>query len=351
MLANEKLFEAFKMAAAVLLALVLTFVVLLFVSDEPLRAFSLMLFSPLTKFRYFGNVIELMIPLSFAGLATALLFRTRLFNLGTEGIFYFCGVVTAAIATQTFANSTLHPIITITISGLVGGLIALIPGFFRAKFKTDELVTSLMMNSILYGLGLYIIKYYLQASDVSGVASNLFQLTAKLPIIIPGTRIHAGFAVLIVAVILLYFMLFHTRLGYSIRMTGLNKDFAKYSGMNAFWLFLTVHFISGFLGGIGSSIELLGMYNRFQWSALPGLGFTGALMAMLGKNHPVGVVAAAFAISYLRTGSDIMARSTDVPVEIVAIVEAVIVLFVSSQYFLRKYHERALIKQGGADHA
>jgi len=95
----------------------------------------------------------------------------------------------------------------------------------------------------------------------------------------------------------------------------------------------------------------LGMYNRFQWSALPGLGFTGALMAMLGRNHPVGVVVAAFAISYLRTGADIMARTTDVPVEIVAVVEAVVVLFVSSQYFLRKYHERALIKKGGEQHA
>jgi simple sugar transport system permease protein len=146
-------------------------------------------------------------------------------------------------------------------------------------------------------------------------------------------------------------MLFHTKLGYTIRMTGLNKNFARYSGMNAFWLFLVVHFISGFIGGVGSSVELLGMYNRFQWSALPGLGFTGALMAMLGRNHPVGVVAAAFAISYLRTGADIMARTTDVPVEIVAVVEAVVVLFVSSQYFLRKYHERALIKKGGEQHA
>lgn len=346
MLANEKIFEAVKMIASLLLALLITFVVLLAVSSTPLESFSKMLFAPLTKVRYMGNVIELMIPLSFAGLATALLFRTKLFNLGTEGIFYFCGVVTAAIATQTFSNSLLHPIVTILISGLVGGTIAMIPGFFKAKYNTDELVTSLMMNSILFGLGLYVIKNFLQAKDVPGVASQLFQSTALLPIIIPGTRIHIGFAILLVVVLLLWLMLFKTKLGYAIRMTGLNKSFAKYSGMNAFSLFLIVHFISGFLGGIGSSIELLGMYSRFQWSALPGLGFTGALMAMLGKNDPFGILAAAFAISYLRTGADIMARSTDVPVEVVAVVEAVIVLFVSSQYFLRKYHERALIKKG-----
>jgi len=208
-----------------------------------------------------------------------------------------------------------------------------------------------MMNSILFGLGLFIIKNFMQALDVPGVASHLFQATAKLPVIIPSTRIHFGIVILIITVVALQLMLFHTKLGYTIRMTGLNKNFARYSGMNAFWLFLVVHFISGFIGGVGSSVELLGMYNRFQWSALPGLGFTGALMAMLGRNHPVGVVAAAFAISYLRTGADIMARTTDVPVEIVAVVEAVVVLFVSSQYFLRKYHERALIKKGGEQSA
>jgi general nucleoside transport system permease protein len=351
MLANERIFEVVKMAAAVLLALILTFVLLLIFSAQPLESFSKMLFAPLTKVRYMGNVIETMIPLSFAGLATALLFRTKLFNLGTEGIFYFCGVVTAAVATQTMSSALIHPFVTILISGLVGGLIALIPGFFKAKYNTNELVTSLMMNSILFGLGLFIIKNFMQALDVPGVASHLFQATAKLPVIIPSTRIHFGIVILIITVIALQLMLFHTKLGYTIRMTGLNKNFARYSGMNAFWLFLVVHFISGFIGGVGSSVELLGMYNRFQWSALPGLGFTGALMAMLGRNHPVGVVAAAFAISYLRTGADIMARTTDVPVEIVAVVEAVVVLFVSSQYFLRKYHERALIKKGGEQHA
>ncbi len=347
MLANEKVFEAVKMIVSLALALLLTLVVLFIFSATPMESFQKMLVAPVTRVRYMGNVIELMIPLAFAGLATALLFRTKLFNLGTEGIFYFCGVITAAVATQTMSSAFFHPMVTIVVSGLVGGCIALIPGFFKAKYSTNELVTSLMMNSILFGFGLLIIKRFMQASDVPGVASNLFERTARLPVIISQTRIHAGFIILIVTVVAVHVMLFHTRLGYAIRMTGLNKNFAKYSGMNAFSLFLVVHFMSGFIGGIGSSVELLGMYSRFQWSALPGLGFTGALMAMLGKNNPFGVLAAAFAISYLRTGADIMARTTDVPVEIVAVVEAVVVLFVSSQYFLRKYHERALIKRGG----
>jgi len=347
MLANERVFEAVKMIVSITLALILTLVVLFLVSSSPLESFQKILFSPLTRVRYMGNVIELMIPLSFAGLATALLFRTKLFNLGTEGIFYFGGVVTAAIATQTLGNALVHPFVTILISGLVGGSIALIPGFFKAKYNTNELVTSLMLNSILFGLGVFIIKYYLQAPDLPGIASRLFEKTALLPIIIPQTRIHFGIVILIITVAAVHLMLFHTKLGYAIRMTGLNNNFARYSGMNAFTLFLAVHFMSGFIGGIGASVELLGMYTRFQWSQLPGLGFTGALMAMLGKNNPISVVIAAFAISYLRIGADIMARTSDVPVEIVALVEAVVVLFVSSQYFLRKYHERALIKKGG----
>lgn len=347
-LRGEKAFEVIKLFAAIFVALGITFAVLCVSSSTPIDSFVTLLTAPLTKLRYFGYVFETMVPLAFAGLATSLLFRTGLFNLGTEGVYYISGVVTAIVSNHVLGNYILDPIITITISGIVGGLIAMIPGYFKAKYNANELVTSLMMNSILFGVGLFIIKTFIKATDVPSIASEKFMITAKLPVIIPGTRVHLGIIILIVVTILVYILLFKTKLGYAIRMTGLNKDFAKYSGMSAFALFLSVHFISGFIAGMGSSIELLGMYERFTWTVLPGLGFTGALMAMLGKNNPIGVFIAAFGISYLRAGAEIMSRSSDVPVELVAIVEAILVLLISSQYFLRKWRERVLLKEGTA---
>lgn len=347
---NEVVFEAIKTVIAIFIALGITFVVLLFLADAPVQSFVTMLTAPFTKLRYFGNVIEAMVPLVFSGLACSLLFRTGLFNLGVEGLYYICGVVTSYIACRVMINSGLfHPLVAIVVSGLVGGVLMLVPGFLKAKFNANELVTSLMLNSIYLGLGVTYIKMYLRATDYSSTASPLFAETAKLQYIIPGTRITAGLFIAIAAVAFVYILLNKTRLGYQIRMTGLNPKFAKYAGMSAFSLFMLVHFISGFLAGVGSSVELLSLYPRFTWVALPGLGFTGALMAMMGKNNPISIFFVCFGISYLKTGAEIMSRNTTVPVEVISIVEATLVLLISSQYFLRGLREKALLKEGKAN--
>lgn len=344
-LANEKTFEVTKVLLSILIALGITFVVLLFVSDAPFSAFGTMLTAPLTKTRYFGNVLEAMVPIVFSGLACSLLFRTGLFNLGIEGIFYICGIVTASIAIREFSSAFVHQSVAIIVSGLVGGVIMLFPGFLKAKFNTNELITSLMMNSIFLGVGMWFIKTFMRATDYSSVASPLFTETAKMTVLIPTTRVTSSVILALLTVAAVYVLMFHTKLGYQIRMTGENPNFAKYSGMSAFTLFMLVHFISGFLGGVGASVELLSIYTRFSWIALPGLGFTGTLMAMMGKNHPVGILISAFGISYLKTGAEIMARNSTVPVEIISIVEAVLVLLISSQYFLRRFREKQLLKQ------
>ncbi len=348
-LTNEFVFEIVKTVISIFIALGLTFIVIALLSDNPVGLFTKLLTAPLTKARYFGNVIEMMIPIAFSGLAVSLLFRTGLFNLGIEGIYYIGGVVTAAVACTAIDSYILHPILSILIPALVGGLLMLIPGYLKAKFNANELVVSLMLNSIYLGLGIFIIKNYLRGIDTSAIASPAFQETAMLDYIIPGTRITISLILLLLSVVFVYILLYKTRLGYSIRMTGTNMKFALYSGMNAFTLFMLVHFISGFLGGMGTSVELLSLYGRFTWIVLPGLGFNGALMAMLGRNNPVGVLISAFFISYLGKGAEVMALGSDVPVEIMAIIQAVLVLLVSSQYFLRKWRERQLLKEGTAN--
>lgn len=345
-LAGDTAFETVKTILAILIALAITFCVLALTCEDPVSSFITMLTGPLTKMRYFGNVLESMVPLVFSGLACSLLFRTGLFNLGIEGIYYIGGVICSYITCQAFGNSFTHPLVAILVPALISGLLMLIPGYLKAKFNANELVTSLMLNSIYLGVGLWFIKTYLRATDYSSTASPLFEKSATLPYIIPGTRVTIGIVLAVVAVLLIYIMLFKTRLGYQIRMTGLNPKFARYSGMNAMSLFLLVHFISGFLGGVGTSVELLSIYSRFSWVALPGLGFNGALMAMMARNNPIGVLVVAFGISYLQIGAEIMSRSTTVPVEVISIVTATLVLLISAQYFLRGWREKKLLKEG-----
>lgn len=338
--------EIVQIIAAIVIALLITLVVLFLTSEEPIYAFNKLLTAPLTNMRYFGNVLELMIPLAFAGISAALLFRSGLFNMGGEGIFYISGIVATILATKQLGNSFIHSTIVILGASIFGGLIACISGFFKAKYNANELVTSLMLNNILFGIGFYILKTYLKDMEVTGVASEKFLETAKLQGIIPKTNVTTGFILLIVVTLIVWLIYKKTKLGYTIKMTGINKEFAKYSGMSFFALTMIVHFMSGFIAGMGSSVHLMSMYDRFTWSALPGYGFDGCLVAMLGKDHPIGAFVAAFGLSYLRTGSDIMARNTDVPVEMIAIVEMALVLLITAD-FVVKYMKRKKAITGG----
>ncbi len=342
-------FEALRILASIGIALIVTFIVLAFVSKQPLTDFIRLLTYPLSKPSYFGYVLVKVIPLTFAGLATLLYFRTNLFNLGTEGVFYISGIVATVFAINPAfmtGNTVIDSMIPILMATLFGGIISLIPGLISIRYKADEMVISLMMNSILFGIGYFILKNFLAVGGVNGTASPNFVKTARLQNLIPKTQVHTGFIIMIIAVIFIYVLLYKTKLGYAIRMTGINANFAKYSGMGAFGMFMAVHFLAGALGGMGSSVELLGMYQAFTWTVLPGLGFTGALMAMLGKNDPIGVLIAAFGISYLRASAQLLANDLPyIDIKMISIVEVILTLLISSQFFLRKWRSRQLLKE------
>ena len=238
-----------------------------------------------------------------------------------------------------------HQIVVIGIGALVGAVIALIPGILKAKWNASELVTSLMLNNIVLGLGLYILNYKMRDSAAMAVVSQKFQETALLPNIVPGTRIHFGLIIALIMVVVVYLILYKSKWGYEIRMTGLNKEFAEYSGINTFKVIIIAHLISGVIAGMGGSVEIMGMHKRFQWTSLPGYGFDGALVAMLARNNPLAVVGSALFLAYIRVGADLVARLSDVPAEMVSILQGVIILLISAERFLHSYKQKMVLKE------
>jgi simple sugar transport system permease protein len=340
-----KYFELFRTLAVVLIALLLTMLFILLISDNKLETMRIFLAEPVSSRSHVGNVIELAIPLIFTGLAMALMFRMNLFNLGAEGIFFFSGLVAAAVGIQTGLSPFVHPLLAILAGGAVGSMIAFVVGFLKAKWDANELVTSLMFNSILLGVGLYILNYFLRDASAYTTSSYKIAATAQLARIIPGTRVHTGLIVALLLVVLVYLFVYKTRWGYELRMTGANRAFAEYSGIKTGRTIVYVHLISGFIAGIGGSIEVLGMHPRFDWTALPGHGFDGALVAMLAKNGPAAVVLSAFFLAYIRVGADMMSRYSDVPAEMLAVIQSVILLLVSADQFLKFWKNRMLLKE------
>lgn len=342
---SMKKFEMVRTAAAIFIALTIGMLLILLVSKQPVEALTNFIIGPLTKTRYIGNVIEAAIPLIFSGLAVSVLFQTKLFNMGAEGIFYISGLTAAILGIVLELPPIIHPIVAILGGALVGALVMGIVGFFKAKWNVSELVLSLMFNSILLGLGLFILNYFFRETNTVRLKSVEIHSTALLSKIVPTTRIHSGILIALLAVVLVHIFIYRTKWGYQIRMVGSNDKFADYSGIKVGKIVILASLVAGGLAGMGGAVEVLGMHTNFNWAALPGYGFDGALIAMLAKNKPINVIFSALFLAYIRTGAEIMARVTDVPAEMIGIMQGLIILLISGQKFLQFYKQRLILKE------
>lgn len=329
-----KYFDLLRLFVAIGIALLITTVIIFLVSENPTKALSTLLVGPVSSKRYLFNVLEMMVPLMFTGLSLSLVFKSGNFSMITDASFYMGAVIASLVAIMIPLPAGIHPMVAIVIAGFIGGIIGSIPAFCKVKYKANELVTSLMLNYVFFYTGLYIINKFVVDRQASNFASLKFLKTAGLSTIVSGTRLHSGFIMAIVVCILLFIFLTRTKWGYEIRIVGSNPEFARFSGINTKKVILYTSFISGFIAAIGGAIEKLGMYRRFQWSQAPTYAWDGVIISILSSNNPIFIPIAAFFLSYVRVGADIMSRQTDVQNEIVALIQGVIILLVTAERFL-----------------
>lgn len=342
---KNMIYEVIRTLVAIGLSLILAFIIILAVSKQPGLAISKFLIGPLGSMRHLGNVLEMAIPLIFTGLAVSVMYQAKQFNLGAEGAFFIGGIGASIVAIKLNLPIFVHPIIAILFGAILGGIAGLIPAILKAKYKATELVSSLMLNYILFYFGIYIVNNILRDVDAGSMVSVRFNKTAELARnIIPKTRLHAGLIIVILMVILCYFFLYRTKWGYEIRMTGENQKFAHYSGINTFKVILLSQVIGGAIAGIGGATEVLGMYSRFQWQSQPGYGWDGIIVAILARNNPLLVPVGAIFLAYLRVGADLMARTTDVQSEVIAIIQGIMIMLIAAERFLAYWKHKRIYK-------
>lgn len=330
---NLNKFDILRTVMAIGIALIISTIIIFFVSQTPVEALKQQFFGPFQKLKYFANVLEMMIPMTFTGLALCIMYQQKAFSLIPDACFFMGAVVATAVGIKIIAPGG-STVLAIALSSLVGGLIALIPAFMKIKWKADELVTSLMLNYIFFFFGMYIINYYLRDPQANVFSSYKFGAGFVLPVILQGTRLHLGAVFALLAVFLIYMYVYKTKQGYEIRTLGNNINFAKYSGINTEKAILISQFIAGTLAGMGGGIEIAGMYKRFVWEISPSYAWDGVIVALLARNNPKYVLLSAFFLSYLRIGADLMSRRTDVATEIVSIIQAVMILLIAAERFL-----------------
>lgn len=337
--------EMLRMMMAIFISLLIVFMIILLISNEPLSALKDFVFGPLTSVRRFGNVIEGMTPLMFTGLAVIILFKPGLYNLSMEGAFFMGMVASCAVSLSIGAPGKMTLILAVAAGALVGAVVCFIPGVLKVKAHANELVTSLMMNYICLFLGLFIINQYFYDPSQNSSYSYKFPEGCVLDRIVAGTRINQGTIIAIVTVIVIWLLVNKTSFGLKANLVGENSNMADYCGIDSGTTIIFTQIVGGLLAGLGGSVHLFGMFERFQYSALPGYGWDGVLIAIVARRKPQFVPFAALFLSYLRIGADIMSRNSDIPFEIVNIIQAVMVLLISATAILGGLKKRLIIKE------
>ncbi len=299
-------------------------------------------------------------PYIFAGLAVALAFKGGLFNIGAEGQLALGAVFSALIGyalPQWLGGDIpliIHLPLTILAGMTAGALWASIVGFLKAYTGGHEVINTIMMNYIALNTISFLLNGPMKDRDPSNVIARtpLIADSARMPAIVEGFRIHWGFVLALVVAFLVWWMLNKTTLGFEIRTVGANPDAAKYAGINVKRTIIITMAFSGMLAGMAGALEVTGLNFRHELGFSIGYGFDAIAIALLGKSHPLGVVLAAILFAAMRNGATRMQFLTQLPVDLISVLQALILLFVAADAIIRYVYrikakgERVVLTRG-----
>jgi len=340
-----KYFNLLRTIIAVLIGIVISVFLVYLVSKDPGFSLQQFLLGPLLSRSRFSNMVEMASPIMMCGLAIAVAFQARQFNVGAEGALYLGAAVGTAFAVSTALPAFLHIPLTLLVAAGVGAAWGMVPGLLKAKWNASELVASLMFNYVAYYLGLYLINFHFRDKKAGYLVSYQLPQSAWLEQFIPDTRMHWGILLSLALAVVVYLFLYHTTTGYEIRMTGYNEKFARFGGINVFKVVVLSQLVMGLLAGIGGMSEVMGIHRRFNWQASPGYGWDGVVVAIIGRNHPLLIIAASFFLAYLRVGGQVLNLMSDVPAEMVTVIQSIIILLITAEAFLAQWRYRITVRQ------
>jgi simple sugar transport system permease protein len=351
---------------AVVAAFAVGAVIILIIGDNPINAYLILFNSALSWPDGIGYTLFYATPLIFTGLAVAVAFRCGLLNIGAEGQLYFAamavtwvGIKFGGVAVGT--DNPVAPIanlpaivllpLCIVVAILAGAFWGAIPGVLKAKFGSHEVIITIMLNFIAVALISYFTQYHYKAPgpimQTVEIGKNAWlprmgQFIPGLPERIP---LSLAFLLALVACALVYIFLWRTKWGYAIRATGANPAAAEYGGISVKTQIVIAMAVSGGLAGMVAVGEVLGNRHRYYNEFSDNYGYTGIAVALLGRNHPVGVIFAALLFAILDRGAIFVDAFTEhISKDIVLVIKGLVVLFVAAEAFFRFLYNRRVLK-------
>jgi simple sugar transport system permease protein len=319
------------------MGLIVSGLLLLFMGKNPATAFAV-LFSSIARDGYtFADIFVKATPLVFSGLAFAFTYKANLFNIGAQGQFYIGAVIAAALSLSlgnslpSFVSLTVILLATLVAGGLWGALI----GFVKARFNSNEFLVSMMSTYVALAIMNYLLRTALMETKGEYPQTNPLDLAVWLPVLIKGTRLHAGFLFAIITAIGIWVLLYKTGFGYRIRVVGFNADAARLAGINSKGLYVAAFFIAGALAACAGFTEVNGVQHMLVQGFNPNIGAAGIGIAILANANPIGIIFAAILFGALSVGGTIMGQTSGIPSSIVDLMQGFVMVFVILSFFVR----------------
>lgn len=331
----EQMSELKKSLAAIGIAILVGALFILLSGESPIEAYGALLKGALGSPKSIANTISKSIPLAFTGLAVALGSRCGMLNIGAEGQLH-AGAM-AAVLTALSLSSFPAPIVLIVsiIAGIFAGMIVGgIPGFFKARLNTNEVIVAIMLNYICTLFTSWLVNGPVK-SDGSTAQTEVIPEGAWLGRLIPQTQLTTALFILIAVAVLMYIFLWKTSVGYQLRAVGANPSAAGTAGIRVKTYMIMAMVLSGGLAALAGITEVFGKYHRFIEGFSPSFGFTGIAVAILGRNHPAGVLLTALLFGIMDMGALRMSRVTDVSTNMVTVVQSLVILLVAAPELIK----------------
>ncbi len=326
---------------SVAIAMVIGSIIMIVAGFDPISAYVAMFKGGFGGGRQIGETMLRATPLIFTGLAVAYGFRAGLFNIGAEGQL-FMGGLSAAFLGIALAGlpRPLNIVIMIVAGAAIGAAWAFIPALLKAKVGAHEVITTMMFSYIARYLVSWLVTGPLKAegqipqTERLPVETTLPKLHEIFPFLVPS-RAHLGFVLAVLLAIAVWWVLKYTALGYESRAVGFNPWASETGGISVSATTVKALCISGALAGLAGVTEVMGVHLRLfdQFSA--GFGFTGIAVALLAKNNPIGVIAAAILFGALSAGGGTMQLEAEVPQKVILIIQALIIFLVAAEQISR----------------
>lgn len=343
---KQRLISVAMPIGAILLALIIGAILIASVGEDPLEAYGILLDGAMGDWRSITDTLLKATPLVFTGLSFAVAAKCNVWNIGAEGQLYMGALASVAVGIYLKGLPIyIHLPLALLAGALAGGLWASAVAWLKVKFNINEVVSTIMMN--------YIAELIASALVYGPMIENPFKspqtckvlASARLPVLFEGTRLHAGIILAVVACIIYYIIFRHTLFGYRISAVGINKEAARFSGIQVNKHVFLSMFVAGVFGGLAGTIEMLGTNGLLIIGFSPSYGSDGIAVALLGQLQSFGMFLSAFLFGALRMGATALQRRTEIPQQIITIMQGIIVLFVIAGSAIGQFLKNRIAKK------